>query len=196
MVNNPFNIGEEPTLEQVLDTRERRVEFQEKLAKKFEGEILTAFKLNIPGPVKNNDAIRNLFTRGLKKIKMELNHHGKTVLFEKKLDEITGPEAFLITEGGLEEIKRLMVRVEESSPTGRLYDLDVMRASENKIDYISRGNLNLPQRECLICGKPAKVCGRSRAHSVEIMVDRIYALTQEEENNLIKEDSNKPDKEM
>lgn len=184
MANNPFSLGEEPTLEQVLDTRERRVGFQEGLAKKFEGKILIAFKSNIPGPVKNNDAIRDLFTKGLEKIKRELNHHEKTVLYEKKLDEITGPEAFLIVEGGIDEIKRLMVKVEESTPTGRLYDLDVMRASGDKVDYISRGDLNLPQRQCLICGKPAKVCGRSRAHSVEMMLDKIYSLVLDEEKSL------------
>lgn len=184
MANNPFCIGEEPTLEQVLDTRERRVEFQEGLAKKFEGKILIAFKLNIPGPVKNNEAIRDLFTKGLEKIKIELNHHEKTVLYEKKLDEITGPEAFLIVEGGIDEIKRLMVRVEEGTPIGRLYDLDVMRASRDKVDYISRGDLNLPQRECLICGKSAKVCGRSRAHTVEMMLDKIYSLVLDEEKSL------------
>lgn len=173
---NPLSIGDTPTLDQVLDTRERRVEFQERIAKKFQGKILTAYKLNIPGPVKNNDLIRSVFSKGVETIKKELKVHDIELMDEKSVDEITGPEAFFITEGDFKEIKMMMVMIEEKSPLGRLYDLDVMTAKDDGMHYISRKDLNLPQRECLICGKPAKVCGRSRAHSVETMQEKIHEL--------------------
>ncbi len=177
---NPLTLGEKPSLDQVLMARERRVDFQESLARQYEGKILTAFKLNIPGSVKNNDLIKDIFNQAILKIMEELLHQGIELVKVKEVHAGTGPEAFLITGGDLKGIKQVMITVEENSPTGRLYDLDVMRASQGKIEFISREDLNLPQRRCLICGESAKVCGRNRTHSVDIMLEKILSLIQEE----------------
>ena len=177
---NSLTIGKQLTLDQVLLARERRVEFQEKLARLNQGKVLIAFKLNIPGPVKNNTLIRSVFSQGLVKIKKELCEQGIEVFYEKDMDERTGPEAFMITEGGLKDIKQLMVKIEENSPTGRLYDLDVMTETVDGIVSISREDLDLPQRTCLVCGNLAKACGRNRTHSVETLQEKIYSLILDE----------------
>ncbi len=182
MMTNPLTLGEQPTLDQVLLARERRVDFQKRLAEKFDGKILTALKLNIPGPVKNNELIRDVFEQAVHKITGELLHRDIELLYVKEVQAVTGPEAFLITGGDLKEIKQVMMTMEENSPTGRLYDLDVMKVSGGKFESISREDLNLPQRRCLICGNSAKVCGRSRTHTVETMLDRILSLISEEKN--------------
>ncbi|CDB25954.1 putative uncharacterized protein [Oscillibacter sp. CAG:241] len=56
-------------------------------------------------------------------------------------------------------MKDLCLRLEEQAPVGRLYDLDVLSPSGEK--------LSRPQsRRCLICGGPVTVCSRSRAHGL------------------------------
>ena len=41
---------------------------------------------------------------------------------------------------------------------------------------VSRTSMSFPQRRCLVCGKDAKLCARSRAHSVEELQSRIAML--------------------
>ena len=176
MMMNTLSIGDEPTLDQVLASRERRVKFQETLAEKFSGKILTAFKLNIPGPVKNNPLILNVFKQGVQKIRDELLKKKIELIYVREVDVLTGPEAFFITEGDLTLIKNIMISLEENSSLGRLYDLDVMKASGGEMESISREDLHLPERRCLICGNSAKACGRSRNHTVETMLEKILTI--------------------
>lgn len=173
---NPLSIGDSPSLDEILINREKRAQWQETLALKYTGKILITFNLNIPGPVKTNKLIIEAFTNGIYIIKKEFREKQIDVIYEKVINENTGPIAFFIIEGDLKGIKRLMILIEEKILLGRLYDLDVMTAKDNVMHYISRKDLNLPERKCLICGKPAKVCGRSRAHSVETMQEKIYNL--------------------
>ena len=59
--------------------------------------------------------------------------------------------------------KRLAVAIEEKSPAGRLFDIDIITSSGS----ISRNLLGLPQRKCLLCGNKAKICARSSTHPIE-----------------------------
>jgi len=72
-------------------------------------------------------------------------------------------------DAGAEQVKRLMTAIEESGPLGRLFDIDVLRRDGMKI---SREDIGLPKRTCLICGKPALLCSRSAAHPMEEVVRR------------------------
>ncbi|MEG0379594.1 MAG: triphosphoribosyl-dephospho-CoA synthase CitG, partial [Eubacterium sp.] len=54
--------------------------------------------------------------------------------------------------------------LEESTPLGRLFDIDVQRSDGSKV---SRKIIGLPKRKCLLCHKNAFECSRSRAHSVK-----------------------------
>lgn len=72
-------------------------------------------------------------------------------------------------------IKKLTVQIEETHPFGRLYDIDVYGMDGKGI---SRQELGLPVRKCLICDKDAKICGRSRSHSVEELQQKVYEIIQ------------------
>ena len=66
-------------------------------------------------------------------------------------------------------MKKITTAIEDGSDLGRLFDMDILRPDGAKVD---RKELDLPVRKCLICGKPAKECGRSRTHSVEELQER------------------------
>ena len=52
------------------------------------------------------------------------------------------------------------------------------------IKSISRSDLDLPSRQCLICEDDAKACGRSRKHSIEEMQAAITHLIENERENV------------
>ncbi|MEK1374296.1 hypothetical protein HC007_07995 [Limosilactobacillus fermentum] len=52
-------------------------------------------------------------------------------------------------------VKEGTVAFEETTPYNRLFDLDVLIKEGETAHSLSRGELNLPVRTCLICGRPA-----------------------------------------
>lgn len=172
---NVFSTGLIPTLTEVLETRENRAKLQENLVKKFQRPVL-AFKLNIPGPVKNNDVIVKVFEKGKQEIKSIIQQHQWKLLYEKELNIKTGPEYFCVLDIDDAEILKIeMIKLEESS-LGRIYDIDVLFEINNIISSIDRTKVGYPARKCFICDKEAKECGRNRTHSVEEMQQKLEEL--------------------
>ncbi|MFH5836504.1 citrate lyase holo-[acyl-carrier protein] synthase [Proteiniclasticum sp. C24MP] len=180
MRSNIFTEGSRPSLEEVLHTRENRVRFQETLAVKYSPDTIISFKLNIPGPVKNNEAIGKIFSVGKADITDSLKYRGWEITYEKIMDLKTGPELFLVTRGSLVEVKKAMIILEDDMPLGRLFDLDVFMAEGKEVRTISREALGFPERRCLICDESAKVCGRSRTHEVSEMHEKIMEIMEKE----------------
>ncbi len=172
--------GTRPALDEVLKNRENRSRFQKALAVKNPGKTVIAFKLNIPGPVKKNEAIMKIFRIGLTDLKEILQNETISVLYEKIVDLSTGPEAYLVADERILKVKRLMLSLENESILGRLYDLDVFSFEGEDIITLSRTDLGQEERQCLICNKPAKECGRNRTHSVEAMHMQIAKLVSKE----------------
>ena len=66
-----YFIGEEQTLQDILTSREERVEYQKYLLSRFAHTIIS-YKLNIPGPIKYSSLIKQIFHEGLRIFKSEL----------------------------------------------------------------------------------------------------------------------------
>ena len=178
--------GREVALPEMLDARERRVYSQQQLLQEY-GKPLICFTMNIAGPVKNSELIRDGFDLGCEMLKEHLAHADGTafqtgtsqpgaassggipVLFSEEVHEITGNEAHYVVDADPLEVKKITTAIEDGSDLGRLFDMDILRPDGTKVD---RKELDLPVRQCLICGKPAKECGRSRTHSVEELQER------------------------
>lgn len=135
--------------------REERAKHQTELIKEY-GLPLLCFTLNIAGPVKNSPLIGFAFKTGIELIKERL---GDSIVHLERFSANTGCEAFVVSKLSAEELKKLMLEIEDTSPIGRWFDLDVIDISGNKL---SRSE----PRRCIICGDMAAVCARSRAHSV------------------------------
>lgn len=175
-----FSEGSRPTLEEVLETREMRAGFEKKLTEKYPLDAIISFKLNIPGPVKNNDLIKRIFDIGTTDIKASLLRKEFEIKYEKELNLPTGPEFLLAVKAQPDEVKTEMANLEEETPLGRLYDIDVVYDDEGKMESIDRTKIGFPKRTCFVCEKDAKVCGRSRAHGISDMHDKIEELLKKE----------------
>lgn len=169
-----LNKGYRPSLKEVLDRREKRDDLIRKLDKTYEGSPIILLTLNIPGPVKNNPKIYQVFYHAKEEIKEKLKDLGIKVLYEKEYSLPTGPELYLVVDGDGYHIKSEMTQIEDKG-LGRLYDIDLLLAGK----FISRSDLKLEERKCFLCEKPAKLCGRSRAHDLEAMLVFIENLIDE-----------------
>ena len=123
-----------------------------------------SFSMNIAGPEKVSPAIRRAFFYGVSLLRQNL-----PVLQEEIILENTGYEGLFSVTAEPEEIKGICLKLEEGLPIGRLFDMDVLTASGEKL---SRN----VQRGCLVCGKAGRVCAATRAHSVEQLQDATRRL--------------------
>lgn len=146
------NVNE--NLETILAARERRVQRQHKLLTQF-GKPMVSFTMNIAGPVKNTPLIRLAFWAGLHRLEEELGQ----ALHREVTAEETGCEALLVYDTSAPALKEKCVALDSEAPIGRLYDMDVLDVTGEKL---SRAE----PRKCLVCGGPVSVCARSRAHGL------------------------------
>lgn len=174
---NPIFAGPTVTIPAVLANRDHRAATQAQLLTQHPTQVVVAAKLNIPGPVKNSAAIQRLFTTGLTALESQWRDAGQ--MFDRVTDWLaapTGPEAFYRLVGDGPAIKATTVNFEERTAANRLFDLDVLVASAAGPRSLSRQDSGQPARTCLICGRPAKDCGRSRRHSVATLQARVADL--------------------
>lgn len=162
----------EVSLEEMLMARELRVNLQSTLIRDYRVSLI-CFTLNIPGPVKVFEGIPEAFESGCEQIEHVLERSSITFYRAECLRETTGYEAFYCVDCNPERLKGLMTPLEDGSAVGRLYDIDIIRIDGLKV---SREDLGLPARSCLLCGEAAHACSRSRRHTVEQLVARIKEL--------------------
>lgn len=139
----------------MLDARDRRAGWQKHFLQT--SPVLICLTMNIPGPVKTSPEILAAFREGVRRVQSVAS--ARPIQYEA----FTGPEAYVPVNADAVAVKRAMCRIEDEEPLGRLFDLDVL---SEKGEKISREALGLPSRRCLLCGKPAFECARSRTHSV------------------------------
>lgn len=160
------------TLMEMLEARERRALRQQALLRQF-GRTLICFTMNIAGPVKNSPEIREGYLLGKTLLTGQLRAAGIRVLHWEEVCAVTGNEAILVVDADALTVKTLTTELEDSTPMGRLFDMDVLRPEGTKVD---RQELGLPGRSCLICGGMAQGCARSRAHSVAQLQEKTGQL--------------------
>ena len=170
-------IYDEPVeLADMLAARERRVYLQQELIRRF-GCPLICLTLNIPGPVKVLPFTPEAFEEGCRRIENALAGLGAVPAGCERIREKTGFEALYSVDGEALALKKAMISIEDNVPLGRLFDIDVLQCDGTKV---SREDLGCSPRTCLLCGKPAHVCSRSRAHSVKELTAEISRILSQE----------------
>lgn len=164
--------GNEITLPQMLSRREMRANNQQKFLTQYHSPLVS-FTMNIPGPVKTNESIRRAFDIGQILLLEGLARLNAEILDCSEIHEDTGDELLLAVRNVQPEIlKDMAVNIESFSPLGRLFDIDIIDEHGRKL---SRQEF----RKCIICGKQAQECARSRTHSVSEMQEAITRLLSE-----------------
>ena len=117
-------------------------------------------------------------------------------LFEEQRDLPTGFEAFLVVDLPAPEVKRACCEIEDSHPHGRLMDIDVLErcpvepgmtekepgmteavtAGCDRLSILSRTDVGLLERRCLLCERPARECIRAGRHTTDELLARISEI--------------------
>lgn len=168
----------EVSLTDILEARDARAKRQQVLLQQYLKPLIS-FTMNIAGPIKNSPSIARGFRIGLRELTRLITVERIPCLYQEQLQQNTGCEALLVLDAPAAQIKALTVQLEEASPLGRLFDLDVLD------EFGTHLNRPVP-RQCLLCGEKTQVCARNRSHSVV----ELQARTQEIlENAFLESDS-------
>lgn len=161
---NAFPTGDVTVME-MMQARDERVLRQQRLLQ--QGDVLVCLTMNIPGPRKTSPMIHAAFQEGKRQIEAALPQ----AVFAEQVLARTGFEACYLLPGDARQAKRILCALEDEPPLGRLFDMDVLNRDGQKL---SREELGFAPRRCLLCGQPAFVCARSRAHTVANMMEEIH----------------------
>lgn len=155
----------------LLSGREERAACQKLLLALCEGGYVVQISLNVPGMpkrVENEEAVigdgARLFSACLR----------REVRETRVLTGVAGMALLLLYDlPSPEEAKLCAVDVEEGAPWRRVLDIDVITDS----GPLSRSDIGLPPRRCLICDAPAKLCARSGSHSLGELREAFFSLS-------------------
>ena len=164
--------GTSVTMDALLQSRDERI-MRQKAMLAGGTPCLISLTMNIPGEIKCFPLAQKAFHAGLEEIYRYFSHQiTDTIILELP----TGCEAQLAISADPADVKYTAVTIELTHPLGRLYDIDILTPEGIAI---SRQELGFPPRKCLLCGKNAKLCGRSRAHTISELRDEVVSLLEE-----------------
>ena len=163
----------ETTIMEILDAREMRVQRQRELLREYPMTLL-CFTLNIPGPDKTRELAEKGFALGNRLLRECLSKE-KICHYEQRCTA-AGWESFYAVDLPAQALKSITVALEDKTPAGRVFDMDVLSSGGEKV---TREDLGLPSRKCLLCDQNAAVCGRSRTHSVTQLLEKTDAFLQD-----------------
>lgn len=158
------------SLQQVLDAREQRVARQNAALARF-GKSVLSLTLVCPGPLKDGPPWRFVFAEALAAIDALLAARGWHAVARDEQFQPTGPVAVIAVDAPAHDLKSALASLEDEHPLGRLWDMDVICPTRGKA--ISRRDLLLAPRSCLVCGEAAHACARARAHPLEALISVI-----------------------
>lgn len=156
-------------LEEVLAGRDERAEWQRKWLSIKDPRGAGAFfvcqiGLNIPGFPKR---VPNDYFVINKCKKLLLAHWGAVMPVEERFLEngagVCWQAAFDAAANDPRRLKQIAVDAENALTAGRIFDIDIITAEGS----LSRIQMGMSARRCLICGDEAKICAREGRHSLE-----------------------------
>jgi holo-ACP synthase len=172
--------GAHVSLEQLLAARDYRVACQAAALARF-ARPLVSMTVVMPGPVKDGPLPRSVLTEALREVHAMSSTLEWPVLSRQIRWKNTGPEAIYVIDVEADLLKTAAAELEDKHPLGRLWDLDVIVPGQR---VLSREQLGMPARRCLLCERPASECGRTRRHSLQELLAVMQRIVNSYDGNL------------
>ena len=158
------------SLTEILAARDARFRHQRELIAAHPELSLVVLTIVMPGQEKRNGWTLKAADAAVKALK---DKFADTIEYFETKDLETGYEAFLLTTLPRRDAKMAACSIEDSHPLGRIYDIDVLT---EKCVPLSRTELGLPSRRCLLCDDDARVCMRLQHHSYDELISTIKQM--------------------
>lgn len=168
------NNSPQASLQNVLDFREKRARVQAELRALY-GATVISITINMPGSAKYSKDTVNLAYSATDLVRKRMLQAGFGLLEERIYHDCAGPAVCMAVEGDASSVKAVTVAIEEEERFGRILDLDVFDAAGKQI---SRSNLKLSGRPCMVCSEAAIVCMRERRHGQDEVTRAVQTLLQ------------------
>lgn len=161
------------SLPELLSSRECRQARQQAWLARHPSATLVVLTLVVPGAVKDSPMTRRVFNLGRQALQQMYRQQGWLCLQQKTLALPTGCEGYLALQADARAVKKAAIQLEIQQPIGRLWDIDVLTPQGQ---ILSRRDLGLPERHCLLCDRPAKICARQQSHSTEQLLNAMERM--------------------
>jgi len=147
----------------LLDDKESRWRTAVDLAERWSKPVILGTVVT-PGPDKSGEAAGLIFAEMIAALG-DRAADCKWLIHHREIRRgVSGPSIMLIvSEGDPRAVKAQMIELEEAHPVGRLFDLDVYDLEGRPV---SRQDLSIAPRTCLICGGDVQECRRSGKHTL------------------------------
>ncbi|MDD4833034.1 MAG: citrate lyase holo-[acyl-carrier protein] synthase, partial [Clostridia bacterium] len=101
---------------------------------------------------------------------------GEKILSKLITDKSTGYEIIYAVDLSPFQIKKITAAFENEHPLGRLMDIDVIGLDGKSV---SRNEIGMENRLCLLCGKPSAYCVKARTHTIAELQEKIKKMIAE-----------------
>lgn len=169
----PSHEGRAVALDDILAARDARVARQQALLQ--QGGMLLSLTLVAPGAVKRSPLLDAIFAAALAALRPLVDDARARI---EAVDD-SGHHALYLLDGEARDWKTRMLALENRAPLSRLWDIDII---DRDGVAVSRRDLGLPPRRCLLCDDDAKTCARERRHDIAALqadIARRYRLHQQ-----------------
>ena len=169
----PSHEGRAVALDDILAARDARVARQQALLQ--QGGMLLSLTLVAPGAVKRSPLLDAIFAAALAALRPLVDDARARI---EAVDD-GGHHALYLLDGDAHDWKKRVIALENRAPLARLWDIDIIGGNGTPI---SRRDLGLPPRRCLLCDDDAKTCARERRHDIAALqadIARRYRLHQQ-----------------
>ena len=169
----PSHEGRAVALDDILAARDARVARQQAML--AQGGVLLSLTLVAPGAVKRSPLLDAIFAAALAALRPLVDDARARL---EAVDD-SGHHALYLLDGEARDWKTRMLALENRAPLSRLWDIDII---DRDGVAVSRRDLGLPPRRCLLCDADAKTCARERRHSIAALqadIARRYRLHQQ-----------------
>lgn len=160
----------EITLDMLLESREKRWNFQRQLIQEHPELTLVCVTVIMPGNVKRNTQSLVVAHAAVQSVQDAFD---KDICWQQEKDLVTGYEAYFLIQRPMLDCKRVACEIEDAHPLGRLFDIDVI---DSNVEPVSRSVIGKEGRKCLLCEHEARYCMRNHTHSREELQQRIQQM--------------------
>ena len=154
------------SLDEILLNKENRQNLRA-LIRTIMPYSLISFTGNYVGQIKKNSDTQLLFNQGVREI--EKTFCGK-IRFKQFNYSDTGFEGYFAVEQDAKEVKKIVSSIEDNHCLGRLWDMDVFDSCNNQL---TRSDIGLNKRKCLLCYCDADNCYILRRHTQNELMQKI-----------------------
>lgn len=157
------------SLSELLESKDNRRAKQQELINLYHLPVIS-LTLVMPGEEKRNQLTCKMASQATETIRKNFDGFIKA---DSEYDLETGFEAFFVITIDKYQAKRIACSIEDNHPWGRLFDIDIIG---DDLTPITREEINLPPRKCLICNQEAHICMRNRTHDVAEILEKIQII--------------------